>query len=171
MTASTPPLSTSLDAPYLDYISTIPTLANALVHLGRSWHKELNNPVAEAIGALQQAMTQFSSSMLESDLLNSQSILRTIRASGTLESAQVAWSRALNLPGATTNKRDLEMQRPQLGEGPFYTHKDLWGKRRDGKWRYEKEPPLDWHGSSGVIDAAAALSGWRLEKIGKRFTA
>lgn len=69
--------------------------------------------------------------MLEGDFLNSQSILRTIRASSSLESAQVAWSRPLNLPGAAkSNEKRLveEAKRPELGEGQFYTHRELWGR-------------------------------------------
>lgn len=170
--APAPPSNASLDSPYEDYVSSIPTLANALIHLGRSWHKELNSPVAEAIGALQQTLTQFSSSMLEGGLIGSQSILWTIRASATLESAQVAWNRALNLPAATTKKRNMEMKRPQLSEGRFYSHKDLWGRQREGRWRHEKEPS-DWteHSSSRAPSDEAIWSEWRLKKVGKRFVA
>ncbi|KAF1979967.1 hypothetical protein BU23DRAFT_446693 [Bimuria novae-zelandiae CBS 107.79] len=128
-----PALNTSLDAPYTFYISSIPTLANALNHLGRSWHKELNSPVAAAIDALQQTLTQFSTSMLEAELLGSASILRTIRASSSLESAQVAWGRALNLPGTAPVRREVEVVRPPLAKGEFYTHKELWGTRAVGE--------------------------------------
>lgn len=165
---TTSPSNISLDVPYLNYISSIPTLANALVHLGRAWHKELNSPVAEAMGALQQTINQFSTSMLEADLLNSQSILRTIRASSSLESAQVAWSRALNLPGAAAKKRDTDLARPQLAEGQFYTHKELWGRRSnvEGGAGDAETPQV-----SGTSDAAVSRSEWRIERTGKRFIA
>lgn len=161
----------SLDEPYVDYISSIPTLANALVHLGRAWHKEFNGPVREAIGALQEAVTQFSTSMLEGDLLNSTSILRTIRASSSLESAQVAWSRVLNLPGAAGTKKkrgEEEVKRPQLADGQFYTHKELWGRSGGTVPRQAKNEDGESSEASGV---EAAWSEWRIEKIARRFVA
>lgn len=177
----------SLDNPYTDYVSSIPTLANALIDLGRAWHKELNGPVADAISAFQQTITQFSTSMLENDMLDSQSILRTIRASSSLEDAQVAWSRPLNLPGTSgTKKRSEAASRRQLSEDQFYTHKDLWGrqkevKRRQGKEllkmvgsRRGKEPSKmaepDVEASEGS-DTKAAWGEWRIEKIARRFVA
>ncbi|KAF2445751.1 hypothetical protein P171DRAFT_431147 [Karstenula rhodostoma CBS 690.94] len=169
---STQAYNISLDLTYVDYISSIPTLASALVDLGRAWHKELNSPVSEAIGALQQAITQFSTSMLEGDLLNSTSILRTIRASSSLESAQVAWSRVLNLPGAagTTKKRgeEKEVKRPQLAEGQFYTHKELWGRSGGVVQRQAKNED---DGSSEASDVEATWSEWRIEKTARRFVA
>ncbi|KAJ4303754.1 hypothetical protein N0V90_002655 [Kalmusia sp. IMI 367209] len=154
----TPPSEITLDTPYTTYVSSIPTLANALVALGRAWHKELNTPVSEAIAALQQTVTTFSTSMLEANLLNSSSILRTIRASSTLESAQVAWSRALNLPGnAGARKREVETLRKPLDEGQFYTHKDLWGRNVEGGlWR---------KGEQGRRSSEEA------EKVARRFAA
>ncbi|KAL1593938.1 hypothetical protein SLS60_010671 [Paraconiothyrium brasiliense] len=170
------PSNISLDSPYVDYVSSIPTLANALIDLGRAWHKEWNSPVAEAIGALQQTITQFSTSMLEGDLLNSQSVLRTIRASTSLESAQVAWSRPLNLPGAagTKKKREEKVRRPQLAEGQHYTHKELWG--RSG-WvvprliKAEESSSKPAGELSGASNAKVAWSEWRIEQTARRFVA
>ncbi|OAG11271.1 uncharacterized protein CC84DRAFT_1253768 [Paraphaeosphaeria sporulosa] len=169
----TPPPSSniSLDAPYVDYVSSIPSLSNALVDLGRAWHKELNSPVSEAIGALQEAITQFSTSMLEGDLLNSTSILRTIRASSSLESAQVAWSRVLNLPGAAGTKKkrgEVEVKRPPLPDGQFYTHKDLWGR---GSGAVPRQAKVENDDSSKASTVEATWSEWRIEKIARRFVA
>ncbi|KAF2687712.1 hypothetical protein K458DRAFT_267806, partial [Lentithecium fluviatile CBS 122367] len=144
--STTAPSNTSLETPYTDYISSIPTLSSALTTLGRAWHKEMNKPVWEAIDALQQTISTFSSEMLSADLIHSQSVLRTIRASSSLEDAQQAWARLLNLPGAANSqKRWIEVEvetskvqqvrangtegakRP-LATGGFYTHKDLWGR-------------------------------------------
>jgi hypothetical protein len=142
------PSNTSIDNPYLDYVSSIPTLSGALTALGRAWHKEMNKPVWEAIDALQKTISTFSSDMLSADLIHSQSVLRTIRASSSLEDAQQAWARLLNLPGgAKTVKRwvEVEVQTNKVQQvrrdavekegvkrpppvGAFYTHKDLWGR-------------------------------------------
>ncbi|KAF2106308.1 hypothetical protein BDV96DRAFT_336677 [Lophiotrema nucula] len=92
---------TNLDDPYINYVSAIPNLATALTALGRSWHKEMNRPVYEAIDALQQTITAFQTSMLTDNLIHTNSTLRTIRASGALEDAQTAWSRLLNFPGSS----------------------------------------------------------------------
>ncbi|ORY13310.1 hypothetical protein BCR34DRAFT_586654 [Clohesyomyces aquaticus] len=88
-----------LDDPYIEYVNAIPNLAAALTALGQAWHRELNAPVSAAISALQSAMSEFSTSLLQAGLVHSNSTLRTIRASSTLENAQQAWSRILNLPG------------------------------------------------------------------------
>jgi hypothetical protein len=131
----------------MDYINSIPTLSSALTTLGRAWHKEMNKPVWEAIDALQQTISTFSSDMLSADLIHSQSVIRTIRASSSLADAQQAWARLLNLPGAANAaKRWMEVEvetnkvqhvpRETYTEGPkrplpmgaFYTHKDLWGR-------------------------------------------
>jgi hypothetical protein len=40
----------------LQYVQSIPNLSAALVALGRSWHRELNRPVYEAIDGLQQGV-------------------------------------------------------------------------------------------------------------------
>jgi hypothetical protein len=84
------------------YVSTLPTLSTALVTLGRSWHRDMNRPVNEAISGLQETVNQFSKSLLTAGLIDSNSTLRTIRSSATLENAQVAWGRILNLPGAAS---------------------------------------------------------------------
>ena len=106
----------------------------------------MNKPVWEAISALQQTISTFSSDMLSADLIHSHAVLRSIRASSSLEDAQQAWARVLNLPGAgkvdrrwvrvdTKNEPETEVMgvgkifttRP-LPAGEFYTHKDLWGR-------------------------------------------
>ena len=142
---------TTLDGPYVDYITAVPNLATSLTTLGRSWHKEMNRPVWEAIDALQQGMTAFSSSMLAAELIGSQAVLRTIRASSALEDAQQSWSRFLNLPGSSKAGDDdggggipggitapVRKARRNLGGayarpeptagGGHYTHQDLWGR-------------------------------------------
>jgi hypothetical protein len=73
---------TGIDAPYIDvcpsvppplpapptnlfergltqtqYINTIPNLSTALVALGRSWHREMNRPIHDAIQTLQNTIT------------------------------------------------------------------------------------------------------------------
>ncbi|KAF2195489.1 hypothetical protein K469DRAFT_744063 [Zopfia rhizophila CBS 207.26] len=92
----------SLDGPYIEYVSAIPNLSTALTALGRSWHRELNHPVWTAVDALQQSIGEFSSALLQANLTHSNSTIRTIRASSTLEDAQMAWSRILNLPGSAS---------------------------------------------------------------------
>jgi len=104
--------------------------------------------VSASIGALQPALTYFSTSLLEADIIDKTSILRTIRASSGLEDAQQAWSRILNLPGAT--KGGAARKRSVVGgerEARFkparvkgaYTHKELWGREvRLGKVEREK---------------------------------
>ncbi|KAF2640016.1 hypothetical protein P280DRAFT_518447 [Massarina eburnea CBS 473.64] len=135
-TTSAPPLlsslpdpsNISLDDPYLDYILSVPNLATALTKLGRAWHKELNKPVWEAIDALQTTITSFSSSLLSANLTHSQAVLRTIRASSSLEDAKGAWSRLLNIPGMKNSaKRHVEGKKP-APMGDFYTHEELWGR-------------------------------------------
>jgi len=144
LTASPPlpttlPANTTLDEPYLAYINSIPNLSSALTTLGRSWHKELNKPVWEAIDALQQIISTFSSDMLAAELIHSQAILRSIRVSSSLEDAQQAWSRVLNLPGAKGvgrravlegwhGKVEVQEAGGRLSNAEFYTHKDLWGR-------------------------------------------
>jgi hypothetical protein len=93
--------------------------------------------------------------MLQNDLISSQAILRTIRASSSLENAQVAWGRILNLPGSdddsgNTNagtgsggrlpglgKRQVVSDdearshlRPLPTTGIYYTHEELWGRAK-----------------------------------------
>lgn len=138
---STPSLENitiDLSAPYIDYISSIPNLSTSLVLLGRAWHREMNSPVDEAIDILQKSMTTLQTTMLQHDLLNSSAVLRTVRASSALESAQQAWSRFLNLPGGTgssdsgdetsnpSRKRSFQGLAPTNGK--HYTHKELWGR-------------------------------------------
>jgi hypothetical protein len=115
----------------------------------------MNAPVNEAIQGLQQALTSLQTTMLQSNLISSQAILRTIRASSSLENAQVAWGRFLNLPGAAENsgntgsgtgsggilpglgKRQValdgeagKIMRPPPAAGQYYTHEELWGRER-----------------------------------------
>jgi hypothetical protein len=119
----------------------------------------MNAPVNTAIEGLQQSLTTLQTTMLQSDLIGSQAILRTIRASSSLENAQVAWGRFLNLPGKASTadggdtdsvsggsaipstgrlpKRSVtssegRVKRPETrpGLGKPYTHKELWGRDR-----------------------------------------
>jgi hypothetical protein len=78
----------------------------------------MNAPVNQAIGGLQQSLTTLQTTMLQNDLIGSQAVLRTIRASSSLENAQVAWGRFLNLPGenpkadsGSSNAEDGEVKR------------------------------------------------------------
>lgn len=61
----------------------------------------MNRPIHDAIQTLQNTITEFSSSLLQANLVDSKSTIRTIRASSTLEDAQIAWARPLNLPGSS----------------------------------------------------------------------
>lgn len=109
----------------------------------------MNAPVSDAIEALQRSLTTLQSTMLRSDLISSQAVLRTIRASSALENAQVAWGRFLNLPGhsssSTSDDDDnaprvkrrgvdedeggsVQVERPASRKGKFYTHQELWGR-------------------------------------------
>ncbi|KAF9696528.1 hypothetical protein EKO04_005575 [Ascochyta lentis] len=143
---STPSLeniTTDLSTPYTDYVSSIPNLSTSLTSLGRAWHREMNSPVSEAIGVLQESITTLQTTMLQNELIDSSAILRTIRASSSLESAQQAWSRFLNLPGRaggsdssgsnspTAGKRSIQRLTPANGE--HYTHKELWGRKELSK--------------------------------------
>jgi len=116
-----------------------------------AYHREMNSPVSQAIDGLQQSLTTLQTTMLQSDLIGSQGVLRTIRASSSLENAQVAWGRFLNLPGRVSTggsddgegARKRELLRPAPADGKFYTHKELWGRGegtskalRDGKKRW-----------------------------------
>ena len=149
---ATPPTNITLDNPYIDYVTVIPTLSTALTTLGRSYHRELNQPVWDAIGAFQQTITAFSNSLLAEELIKGPSIIRTIRASSTLEDAQQAWSKFLNLPGSSsasdTSKRSLAgAKKPLPKEGGFYSHKDLWGRKAELEERQSRE------GKSRIHDA------------------
>jgi hypothetical protein len=127
----------------LDYISTLPNFASALTALGRAWHWEMNSPVYAAIGALQESLSEFSTSLLEAEVLETPAVLKTIRASSSLESAQQAWGRILNLPGtgsSSSSSSSLKMKRevkvelrdphrfPYVKVGSTYSHKELWGR-------------------------------------------
>ncbi|KZM28304.1 uncharacterized protein EKO05_0000201 [Ascochyta rabiei] len=143
---STPTLentTTDLSTPYTDYVSSIPNLSTSLTSLGRAWHREMNSPVSEAIGVLQESITTLQTTMLQNELIDSSAILRTIRASGSLESAQQAWSRFLNLPGRaggsdlseddTLAPGKRSVQRLAPANGKQYTHKELWGRKELSK--------------------------------------
>lgn len=130
-----PPLMVNLDEPYLAYINSVPNLAAALTALGRAWHKELNKPIWDAIDALQSAATSFSTSMLSADFIHGPSILRTTRASSSLEDAKVAWSRLLNIPGKPGKKRrgvgieaSVVERKAPIPTGRFYSHQELWSR-------------------------------------------
>jgi len=113
----------------------------------------MNQPVQDAIGALQQSITALQTDMLQSNLISSTAIVRTIRASSSLENAQTAWGRFLNLPGSTgggdnddaggdvggvTKRQTLELTaheggagdkpRPPPSSGRYYSHEELWGR-------------------------------------------
>ena len=132
-------ITTDLSTPYIDYISSIPNLSTSLTSLGRAWHREMNSPVNEAIGVLQESITTLQTTMLQNDLMSSSAVLRTIRASSTLESAQQAWSRFLNLPGSAgssdssndtpTSPRKRSVQRLPPANGRHYTHRELWERK------------------------------------------
>lgn len=84
---------------------------------------------------LQESITALQTTMLQNGLIDSSAILRTIRASSSLESAQQAWSRFLNLPGYagssdTPQKRSVMRLPPANGR---YTHKELWGRGEQSK--------------------------------------
>ncbi|PVH96381.1 hypothetical protein DM02DRAFT_674864 [Periconia macrospinosa] len=110
----------------------MPNLATALTTLGRAWHKEYNKPVWDAIDGLQQAVTSFSTSMLSAEFIHGQSMLRTIRASGNLEDAKVAWSRLLNMPGGEKSRTKRSVLLRPVPTGRFYSHEELWS-RDNGK--------------------------------------
>ncbi|KAI4644309.1 hypothetical protein J4E93_006209 [Alternaria ventricosa] len=143
-------LTIDLTSPYMDYVQSMPNLANSLITLGRSYHREMNSPVNEAVAGLQQSLTTFQTALLESELISAQAVIRTIRASSSLESAATAWSRFLNLPGggsvddeagsAAPSSPSLqgvgrssvlgraEAKRPPPGNGRFYSHLELWNR-------------------------------------------
>ena len=77
-------LTIDLTEPYMDYVQAIPDLSSSLTTLGRSFHREMNAPVSEAIGGLEQSLATFQTTLLESNLISAQAVIRTIRASGSL---------------------------------------------------------------------------------------
>jgi hypothetical protein len=137
-------LTIDLTDSYLDYVASIPNIASSLTSLGRSYHREMNAPVSEAIAGLEESLTTFQTSLLSSELISALAVIRTIRASSTMETAQTAWSRLLNLPGGTGGDDDAagdpaasssprggllgraEAKRPRPKNGLFYTHQELW---------------------------------------------
>lgn len=131
-------VTTDLSTPYIEYVSAIPNLSTSLTSLGRAWHREMNTPVRDAISVLQESINTLQTTMLQGELISSPAVLRTIRASSSLESAQQAWSRYLNLPGSTSGSEDGEdgsssrskrsVQRLPPTNGRQYTHKELWGR-------------------------------------------
>ncbi|KAF2027900.1 hypothetical protein EK21DRAFT_70887 [Setomelanomma holmii] len=196
-----------LSTPYIDYISSIPNLSTSLTSLGRfvlpskplfslsfsdhtntthsAYHREMNAPVKDAISGLQQCISTLQSAMLQDNLISSQAILRTIRASSSLEAAQVAWGRYLNLPGTVgsaggdsgtsesdtgglrVRKRSLEdaggagkVIRPPPSHGRYYTHDELWS-REGPKPRQLKGRKASWHN--------AVVQGAENARIGRPF--
>jgi hypothetical protein len=110
----------------------------------------MNAPISQSIDALQQALTALQTDMLQNDCIGSQAVLRTIRASSSLENAQAAFGRFLNLPGGSAGesgdvsarKRDVGSGegaiRPPPAHGPYYTHAELWG-RNEARTRASRE--------------------------------
>ncbi|KAF2661739.1 hypothetical protein K491DRAFT_773716 [Lophiostoma macrostomum CBS 122681] len=127
-----------LDEPYIEYVSTLPTLSTALITLGRSWHREMNRPVSDAISALEQTIDQFSTSLLTAGLVHSNSTLRTIRSSATLENAQVAWGRILNLPGAPSAGAPTDDQQPSGASISEFSSSSVMSKRGDDSDKDDK---------------------------------
>lgn len=80
--------------------------------------------------------------MLQNDLIKGAAVIRTIRASSSLEDAQQAWSRFLNLPGrvsgsgrdtgksgdAGIEKRKINPTKSMPAKGRYYAHEELWGR-------------------------------------------
>lgn len=159
---STPSLensTTNLSTPYMDYVSSISDLSTSLTSLGRAWHREMNLPVSNAIGVLQETITTLQTTMLQNNFIDSSAVLRTIRASSSLESAQQAWSRFLNLPGSASSsdpqKRSVLRPAPTNGR---YTHKELWGRaaQSDVGKPSKVDTMVDWEEESGGVKRATA---------------
>lgn len=103
----------------------------------------MNSPVRDAISVLQESINTLQTTMLQGELISSSAVLRTIRASNSLESAQQAWSRYLNLPGSEASGDDGEdasaspskrsVQRLPPANGREYTHKELWGRKQQSR--------------------------------------
>jgi len=181
---STPTLNTTttdLSTPYMDYVSAIPNLSTSLTSLGRAYHREMNTPVYQAIAGLQQSLSVLQSSMLQNNLIRANAVVRTLRASSSLEDAQQAWSRFLNLPGTATTsdgdtgnsgtgaptadpdapgahtltKRALQA-RPPLREGAHYTHQDLWARNKPAAAASDEK----WVAAVSQWAAQARKTGW-----------
>lgn len=142
----------------------------------------MNSPVNTAIEGFQQSLTTLQTTMLQNELISSQAILRTIRASSSLENAQVAWGRFLNLPGrassvdsgnsdsevgggvssGTSGPSKRRVVKPEPALGKVYTHKELWGRDRGvvGSDAWEARPARVVHGSVGAENA----------RVGRPFT-
>ncbi|KAJ4320556.1 hypothetical protein N0V94_003314 [Neodidymelliopsis sp. IMI 364377] len=172
---STPSLeniTTDLSTPYIDYVSSIPSLSTSLISLGRAWHREMNSPVSDAINMLQESMNTLQTTMLQNDLIDSSAVLRTLRASTSLESAQQAWSRFLNLPASTGNDdltgsnaaRRLSSEKRSVlrlapTNGGQYTHKELWGRKEGFKTGVpsRSDAAVDWKEEVGKLKQGVAL--------------
>jgi hypothetical protein len=136
-------VTSDLSTPYIDYVSSIPNLSTSLTTLGRIWHREMNAPVSQAIQVLQESITTLQTTMIQNELIGSSAVLRTIRAGSSLESAQQAWSRFLNLPQDTGSSDSGDntpghrihsfsrrsVQQLPVPNSRVYTHKELWGQR------------------------------------------
>ncbi|KAF1834311.1 hypothetical protein BDW02DRAFT_569208 [Decorospora gaudefroyi] len=178
-----------LTTAYIDYVSAIPNLATSLRSLGTSYHREMNAPVREAIAQLSQGLSAFQSTMLLNQLIERLAVLRTIRASRSLESAQAAWNRFLNLPGAGSGSADdgadadadatldtspiepmfkrSAIKRPPPKYGKYYTHQELWGKR-------EPEAEQSEPGKASHVDVVVQLEEQRMKtaeeaRVGRPF--
>lgn len=173
----------------MEYVQAIPNLSSSLTTLGRSFHREMNSPITEAVTGLQQTLTTFQTAMLESNLITAQAVIRTIRASSSLESASTAWSRFLNLPGggsddgddagsaspsSTSNRPGIlgraEVQRPPPKDGRFYTHLELWNRsgQRNKASAQEKTVPY----GSVVVQAEekhASTAAAEKARVGRPF--
>jgi hypothetical protein len=146
----------------------------------------MNSPVNQAIEGLQQSLTTLQTTMLQSDLIGSQAVLRTIRASSSLENAQVAWGRFLNLPGrgsdsgslgsgsgdddSSSSARKRQVSRPLPADGKYYTHKELWG--RDEPLKMSRDGKTTWSDAVGQWEKRRARvinGGAENAKVGRPF--
>lgn len=187
--------TTDLSNPYMDYVSAIPNLSTSLTSLGRAYHREMNTPVYQAIAGLQQSLSALQSTMLQSNLIRPNAVIRTLRASSSLEDAQQTWSRFLNLPGtATTSAGDLGSvdtdtgtddsnapashmrskralgARPPLREGEHYTHQDLWAGKRLLSARQSRQGDEKWYIAFSEWEKQAGKSGLKA-RLGRLFVA
>lgn len=165
-------VTSDLSTPYIDYVSSIPNLSTSLTTLGRIWHREMNAPVSQAIQVLQESITTLQTTMIQNELIGSSAVLRTIRAGSSLESAQQAWSRFLNLPQDTGSSDSGDndsgdntpgqrihsfsrrtVQRLPVPNSRLYTHKELWGRRE--------------RSNAGVPGQHDAVTEWREHTDGR----